>query len=91
MCCLVVEAIVRGYRKHPRLNLCNQNLANIRDPNCNSLHPGGMPVGREGPMIHAAAIMAAGVSQGMSTSIPGRSCRLASFAPCHQHIDRHLT
>lgn len=50
---------------------------------------GGMPVGREGPMIHAAAIMAAGVSQGMSTSIPGLLCqRLTCFSPFRNDIEK---
>jgi hypothetical protein len=29
---------------------------------------GGMPVGKEGPMIHAGSVIAAGVSQGDSTT-----------------------
>eukprot|EP00730_Choanoeca_flexa_P001061 TRINITY_DN10465_c0_g1_i2.p1 TRINITY_DN10465_c0_g1~~TRINITY_DN10465_c0_g1_i2.p1 ORF type:complete len:815 (+),score=173.41 TRINITY_DN10465_c0_g1_i2:23-2446(+) len=31
---------------------------------------GGMAVGKEGPMIHSGAVVAAGVSQGKSTSLP---------------------
>jgi len=36
---------------------------------------GGLPVGREGPMIHSAAIVGAGMSQGISTSMNCGSCQ----------------
>ena len=75
VCSLFVEATTRiPHNLSPESTKSKPSQHQASDcPNRNSPHPGGMPVGREGPMIHAAAIMAAGVSQGMSTTIPGQS------------------
>ena len=43
---------------------------------------GGLPVGREGPMIHSAAIVGAGMSQGIATSLNCRAC--SRTACCRQ-------
>ena len=51
---------------------------------------GGLAVGKEGPMIHSGSVVAAGISQGKSTSLPWVNAKSRFFAQFRTDVEKRV-